>query len=108
MLWLFKSKKAKRREEKQNRSSVAQYAQQRNAVETERSRAIRELETQTHGAHERFTLLLKTYSSDRDVVVVPESWKNQGSDPEGFRLQTQFHGNKIFVETPMPSIVRRR
>lgn len=98
--WSFGSKnKAKGNSHKGN--SVAQHVQQKNAVVTEYSEAMKRLQTKGLTLEERYSDLVKTYRTGRDLMVVPTSW--MGRD-----LILNCPCKKIYVDTPVPSIVRTR
>ncbi len=81
--------------------SVAEYAKQKNAVVSEYSLAMDRLKSKVLTVEERFYDLLKTYRDGKDLMVVPLAWKDRDMIVSGtFR--------KVFVDTPVPSIVRTR
>lgn len=82
-------------------NSVAQHVQQKNAVVTEYSEAMKRLQTQGLSLEERYNDLVKTYRSGKDLMIVPTDW--MGRD-----LIVNCPCRKIYVDTPVPSIVRTR
>lgn len=48
---------------------------------------------------ERLSQLISSYRHGRDLLVVPEGWRDL---PE----VQKFSGKRVYVETPFPSIVR--
>lgn len=95
MNWKFWQK-----QKKHETKSVAQVVQAKNNVVSERSQAVATLSSRKDlTPKERFELLLKTYRHGKDLIVVPESWRED-------REVLAFSGKKVFVNTPWPSIVR--
>jgi len=82
-------------------NSVSHHIQQRNAVVTEYSEAMKRLQTKGLSGEERYADLVKTYRTGKDLMVVPTSW--MGRD-----LIVNCPCKKIYVDTPVPSIVRTR
>ncbi len=93
--------KPKGNSHKNRNNSVAQHVQQKNAVVTEYSEAMKRLQTKDLTLEERYRDLVKTYRSGRDLMVVPTSW--MGRD-----MIVNCTCKKIYVDTPVPSIVRTR
>lgn len=81
--------------------SVSQHVQQKNAVVTEYSEAMKRLQTKGLSVEERYADLVKTYRSGKDLMIVPTSW--MGRD-----IIVNCPCKKIYVDTPIPSIVRTR
>jgi hypothetical protein len=81
--------------------SVAQHIHKKNAVVTEYSEAMKRLQTKGLTLEERYNDLVKTYRTGRDLMVVPTSW--MGRD-----MIVNCPCKKIYVDTPVPSIVRTR
>lgn len=82
-------------------NSVVNHIQQKNAVVTEYSEAMKRLQTKDLTLEERYNDLVKTYRTGRDLMVVPTSW--MGRD-----MIVNCPCKKIYVDTPVPSIVRTR
>lgn len=104
MAWWSLGRRNKHKDNKGNNqkgSSVAQHVQQKNAVVTEYSEAMKRLQTKDLTVEERYADLVKTYRSGKDLMIVPTSW--MGRD-----LIVNCSCKKIFVDTPIPSIVRTR
>lgn len=93
--------KDKPKHHKNKGNSVAEHIQQKNAVVTEYSVAMNKLQTNTLSLEERYANLVKTYRSGKDLMIVPTSW--MGRD-----LIVNCSCRKIYVDTPVPSIVRTR
>lgn len=99
--WSFGSKNKAKGNNKNKGNSVAQHIQQKNAVVTEYSEAMKRLQTKGLTLEERYRDLVKTYRSGRDLMVVPTAW--MGRD-----MIVNCTCRKIYVDTPVPSIVRTR
>lgn len=101
--WSFgKNNKVKPKNKHRDKgNSVSAHIQQRNAVVTEYSEAMKRLQTTGLTLEERYSDLVKTYRSGKDVMVVPTSW--MGRD-----IIVNCPCKKIYVDTPVPSIVRTR
>lgn len=94
------SNKFKRKDKSKGKTSVAEHVQAKNQVVNEYTQALRRLETKLT-PEERYLDLVKTYRKGRDLMVVPEAWRDNP-------LVTTCDSVKIFVNTPVPSIVRTR
>lgn len=89
-----------KRQKQSNVKSVAEVVQAKNQIITDRSAAVNALSTRSDlNPKERFELLLKTYRHGKDLIVVPEAWRD-------YPMVAAFSGKKVFVDTPWPSIVR--
>lgn len=97
----FKDKGNNQKEKGLQNFSVAQHIQQKNAVVTEYSEAMKRLQTKGLSLEDRYRDLVKTYRSGKDLLVVPTSW--MGRD-----IVVNCTCKKIYVDTPVPSIVRTR
>ena len=95
-----KQKNKDKRSQQYHGNSVAAHVQARNEVASEYSKAIDRLK-QKLSPEDRYRNLVITYREGRDLLVVPESW--MGRD-----LVVNCKCRKIFVETPLPAIVRTR
>lgn len=83
-----------------NQVSVSAHIQQRNQVASEYSQAMDRLK-KTLTPEDRYRNLVLTYRDGRDLMIVPESW--MGRDQI-----VNCKCKKIYVDTPIPSIVRTR
>lgn len=108
MNWKFwKTKKHAKNAKKdalvdKSKPTVVEVACLKNNVVSERNEAVTKLSTQVNLTPiERYLLLLKTYRHGKDLMVIPEDWKE-------LALVKSFEGKKVFVDTPWPSIVRTR
>lgn len=101
--WSFgkKNKVQNKGGNQQRNNSVANHIQQRNAEAMQYSEAMKKLQTKGLTLEERYRNLVKTYRSGRDLMVVPTSWM-------GREIITSCPCRKIYVDTPVPSIVRTR
>lgn len=96
----FGKKDKHNKKQKQQNNSVASHVQAKNAVVTEYSKAIERLK-QKLSPEDRYRNLVITYREGRDLLVVPEGW--MGRD-----LVVNCKCRKIYVDTPLPAIVRTR
>ena len=103
MAWWSIGRRNKHKEKGNNQksSSVSQHVQQKNAVVTEYSEAMKRLQTKGLSVEERYADLVKTYRGGKDLMIVPTSW--MGRD-----IIVNCPCKKIYVDTPVPSIVRTR
>jgi hypothetical protein len=98
-----KKEKQKNKDKKSQQyfnNSVSSHVQARNEVASEYSTAIAKLK-QKLSPEERYRNLVITYRSGRDLLVVPEAW--MGRD-----IIVNCTCRKIYVDTPLPAIVRTR
>lgn len=98
--WAGKFGKKDKHNKKQKQNSVSNHIKAKNEVVTEYSRAIANLK-QKLSPEDRYRNLVITYRDGRDLLVVPESW--MGRD-----MIVNCKCKKIYVDTPLPAIVRTR
>jgi hypothetical protein len=96
----FGKQDKQRNKEREKGNSIAAHIQAKNQVVTDYSQAMKRLQT-TLTPEERYKNLVLTYRSGRDLLVVPRSW--MGRD-----LVVNCACKKVYVDTPLPSIVRTR
>lgn len=104
MAWWSLGRKNKENKGKQKglqNFSVAEHVQKKNAVVTEYSEAMKRLQSAGLSLEDRYRDLVKTYRSGKDLMIVPTGW--MGRD-----LIVNCTCKKIYVDTPVPSIVRTR
>lgn len=97
--WMKRGKKHKQKHS--NFNSAHSYIQQRNEAASEYTQAMEKLKTKDLSPEDRYRNLTRTYRSGKDLIVVPTSW--MGRD-----IVVNCPCKKIYVDTPLPSIVRVR